>query len=168
MRFPLMAVIAFVAASNSGCRDAPTDPVATLPVEIRAFLRTDSSLVVRSGALVLDDRRADVVVFRVAYGEPQDCQSGCFYAAAIGVRAGDRTGWMEGIGRPPTSAIFRLQPQDSSRFTPAFVDELKARDVNAFFAVAFALACSPNVTVSLRDKLLRENPSLPVPILCPK
>jgi hypothetical protein len=151
------------------CKSSPTDPVASMPDAIRAFLRADPSLVVRSTNLVLDDRTLDVAVFRVTYGEPQDCPSGCFYLDATGVRVGSRLGWTaQGVGSTPTPAVFVVAAEDSLRFTPRLLDDLKTADFYAFTELAFALACSPNTTVSLRTKILRENPNLAVPIYCPK
>ena len=122
-------VIVTIIASVAGCDAGPTDPTATLPADIRDFLKSDPALVVRSGAVVLSDRSADITVFRVSYGEPQDCQSGCFYSSAIGLRVGRQSGWVDGIGQSvPNTSVFRLQPMDSLRFTTAYLDELKARD----------------------------------------
>ena len=152
----------------TACADGPTDPIAALPREIRSFLLSQPSLVVRSSEVVLADQPTDITVFRVTYGEPQDCFSGCFYLSAIGARVGSQTGWMPQIGPAPTPAVFRVEPKDSARFSAALLDELKARDLSAFSAVAFALACSANTAAAVREKLVRENPNLPVPLYCPK
>ena len=157
-----------LAATVFACTSAPTDPAAGLPPDVRAFLRSDQSLIVRSTNLVLEDRGLGVTVFRVQHGEPQDCSSGCFYLTATGVQAGGRTGWVRGFGATPTAAVFPVVSEDSLRFTPRLLDELKAIDRYAFSDLAFALACASNTSASIREKLLRENPTLPVPLYCPK
>ena len=167
MRHSFLVVLAVVTTSLSACTDGPTDPAANLPVVVRAFLKADTSLVVRSTELVFEDRRVDLSVFRVAYGEPTDCFSGCFFQSAVGVRVGDRAGWANGSARPPTTAVFKVQPGDSARFTPAVLDDLKARDIQAFSAVALSLACSPNTSATLRQKIVSENRNLSYPRSCP-
>jgi hypothetical protein len=157
-----------LAVSAFACGSPPTDPAAGLPPEVRTFLRADESLIVRATSLVLEDRALGVTVFRVQHGEPHDCHSGCFYLTATGVRAGGRTGWVRGFGATPTAAVFPLAAEDSVRFTPRLLDELKVRDIYAFGDLAFALACAASTSVSVREKLLRENPTLPVPLYCPK
>lgn len=168
MRTSRFAFALISGVAVSACKPAPVDPVASLPVEVRSFLRVDPSLKVRAGTLVLDDPKAGLAVFRVQYGEPQDCPSGCFFLTATGVRAGGQTGWVRALGEPPTSAVFVLAARDSAYFTAAFLDQLKLRDLYAFSDLAFALACASSTSAVLREKLLRENPNFPVPLYCPK
>ena len=166
MRNALSAVMLVVAVMGTACDRGPTNPLESLPGDVRAFLQADSTLGVRTSTRI-ELVGTDVAVYRISYGAPLDCPSGCFYARALIVRAGGRVGWATYIDPAPNSRVFRVQPQDTSSFTPALLAELRRKDATAYFAVAFMLACSPNIADAVRERIRLETPTLAPPGYCP-
>ncbi len=165
MRNARSIMMLLVAVLGTGCDSGPTNPLESLPGDVRAFLQADSTLGVRTTTRI-ELRRTDVALFRISYGEPLDCPSGCFYARALVVRAGGRIGWATYPDPAPNSRVFRVQPQDTSSFTPALLAELRNKDASAYLAVAFMLACSPNMADAVRERIRAEKPMLaPAPDL---
>ena len=156
-----------IALCVAACDSSPTDSIETLPASIRAFLKSEASLAIRSGAMILENRSSGVAVFRVEYGEALDCPSGCFFASAVGLQAGGRVGWVESVRQSPATPLFRLEPRDSARFSPTLLDVLQADDFRAYRLVAFALACAPNTIATVRQRIVRDFPALNAPAGCP-
>lgn len=167
MRYRFSRVAVLLASLVTACGIGPTNPLETLPGDVRAFLGADPTLGVRKSTRI-KLQSTEVALFRISYGEPLDCLSGCFYATAVVVRAGGRVGWVNYLTPPPNAAVFRVQPQDTTSFTPALLDELRRKDLSAYYDVAFVLACSPNTADALRERILRETPTLAPPVYCPK
>jgi len=167
MRNALSLVMLLMAPLSTACDSGPTNPFESLSSDVRAFLQADSTLGVRKSTRV-ELMGTDVAVYRISYGEPLDCQSGCFYARALVLRAGGRVGWATYLEPAPNSSVFRVQPQDTSSFTPALLAELRGKDASAYFAVAFMLACSPNTADAVRERIRLETPTLAPPSYCPK
>jgi hypothetical protein len=44
--------------------------------------------------VLYEDRKRDLLIFDVQYGEGHDCVAGCFYSHAVGMMYGQMTGWM--------------------------------------------------------------------------
>lgn len=167
MRSAVSTMMLLVAVLGTACDSGPTNPFESLPGDVRAFLQADSTLGVRTSTR-LELMGTDVAIYRISYGEPLDCPSGCFYARALVLRAGGRVGWTTYIDPAPDSRVFRVQPQDTSSFTPTLLAELRRKDASAYSAVAFMLACSPNTPDSVRERIRRETPTLAPPVYCPK
>lgn len=167
MRNALGIVVLLVAVLGTACDIGPTNPFESLPGDVRAFLQADPTLGVRNSTRI-ELMGTDVAVYRISYGEPLDCLSGCFYARALVVRAGGRVGWATYLDPAPNSRVFRVQPQDTSSFSPALLAELRRKDASAYFAIAFMLACSPNMADAVRERIRLETPTLAPPSYCPK
>ena len=167
MRNGLSLVMLPLAVLGTACDSGPTNPLEALPGDVRAFLLADSTLGVRTSARI-ELMGTDVAFYRISYGEPLDCPSGCFYARTLVVPAGGRVGWATYIDPAPHSRVFRVQPLDTSSFTPALLAELRSKDANAYFAVAFMLACSPNTPDAVRERIRLETPTLAPPGYCPR
>jgi len=71
-----------------------------------------------------------VEVFRVKYGQPHDCPSGCFYSSAHGVRSETRVGWLVfndvDSFEPDTSRFFDVTPADSALCRADLWDRMQA------------------------------------------
>ncbi|MBY0492010.1 MAG: hypothetical protein K2R93_19365 [Gemmatimonadaceae bacterium] len=126
--------------SSSACGDSPTDPLSDAPTTVRTFLAADSTLMVRRVVRVPLSAGQQAALYRVYYGEPLDCLSGCFYAEALTLQLGTRIGWVQGGDRLPNASVFVFEASDSDVFTPAVLAELKQRDFYAHRTVTQALA----------------------------
>ncbi|QJR37475.1 hypothetical protein [Gemmatimonas groenlandica] len=167
MRNALGIVVLLVSVLSTACDIGPTNPLESLPGDVRSFLQADPTLGVRKSTPI-ELTGTDVSMYRISYGEPLDCPSGCFYAEALVVRAGGRVGWATYLNPAPNSRVFRVQPQDTSSFTPALLTALRRKDVSAHSAIAFMLACSPNMADAFRERIRLETPTLAPPSYCPK
>jgi hypothetical protein len=166
MRTRSFVALLLLVMSAVACREGTTDPLVSLPREVREFLQADSTLGVRTSARI-ELASPAVALFRVSYGEPLDCLSGCFFASAVVLQIGERVGWVTYLGPAPNANVFQPQPRDTITFTPALLDELRRNDSEAYFAVAFTIACSPNAASSLRERIRRDTPTLAPPSYCP-
>lgn len=137
LRYLMIAATLLV---SSACGDRPTDPFSGAPTAIRSFLATDTTLQVRRVVRVPLSAGQGAMLYRVFYGEPMDCPSGCFYAEALTLQIGSRIGWVQGADRIPNSAAFPFQALDSTIFTAAVLTDLGQRDFYAHRTVTQALA----------------------------
>lgn len=64
------------------------------PPEIRAFVLGQNLVQIRGYEGLLSDPAHDFVAFRVTYGPPQDCPSGCFYVGGWGIKYHQKVGWV--------------------------------------------------------------------------
>lgn len=165
MRNVLRGIMVAVVAMAAGCSLLPTDPLESLPSDVRAFLEADPTLGVRKGERI-DLANPNLSLFRITYGEPLDCPSGCFYATALVMRAPARIGWVRSIQPAPNARVFPVQPQDTATFTTATLKELRRADPSAHSAVTFMLACSPGIPDTMRERILRETPTISL-LYCP-
>lgn len=108
----------------------------------------------------------DVLMYRISYGPPLDCPSGCFYAQAYLAKVGSRVGWLPGASPVPMRRRFPVQAQDSTVFTATVFSQLKDRDANARFALALAIVCAAETPESFRRKLVADVPNANNPQFC--
>jgi hypothetical protein len=72
----------------------------------------------------------DAELFSVAFGEAEDCPSGCVYSGGIGLRRGGKVGWLrfddlrkvDDSGTP----LYDLDDSDAALFAPGFRESLRA------------------------------------------
>ena len=55
---------------------------------------------------LLDYPENEVAVFQVRFGEPQDCESGCVYSAAWGIKNKEKIGWLSMKNKNPIRDAF--------------------------------------------------------------
>lgn len=92
VRHPAAAVAKAAGGGMAAC--PPPDP------RIRRFVDAQHLPDLRGLRVVLDDRAHDVALFGVSFGEEQDWG---LYHGAVGVRAGEQTGWVMFDGQGPDS-----------------------------------------------------------------
>ena len=125
------------------CTDGPTEALARAPSDVRSFLVADTALVVR-GVAQIPLAAKEVLLYRVSYGQPQDCLSGCFYATAHLLRLGPRIGWLERLNEVPNAVAFRFESGDPIILSTDVLADLRRRDIYAYRALTQALS-STNV-----------------------
>lgn len=105
---------------------------------------------------------ADVTIFRVNWGRPLDCTAGCFYSFGIGLRSGDRVGWlrMEDYGgqlAPARIRHFDFTPADPNAYSEEVLRELRAADHWTYhYAFLPALAADEDTPEAVLSRLSRE------------
>ncbi len=163
MRIPLALVVMLFGVI--ACSSSPTDSLSDAPADIQAFLAGDSAVGIRAGTpIVLPG--TDVLMYRISYGPPLDCPSGCFYAQAYLAKVGSRVGWLAGASPVPMRRRFPVQAQDSTVFTATVFSQLKDRDANARFALALAIVCAAETPESFRRRLVADVPHVNNPQFC--
>ncbi|MBS3166942.1 hypothetical protein J4403_01905 [Candidatus Woesearchaeota archaeon] len=82
--------------------------------------------------LLLDIPEKDIKVFDVKYGEPKDCESGCFYSRAVGIKNSDKIGWISISDYDNLDLnklkVYNFDEKDEYLFTKDFFNKLKAKD----------------------------------------
>lgn len=149
---------ALAATALASCADritAPNYPPPSAPV--RKFIHAEGLPLLRTAERVLQYEETEF--FRVHYGRPQDCPSGCFYSAAIGVRLGAKIGWLGFLDldghEPDTTRFFELTPADSALCRAELWGRMQVdRDPHGvlWFSLLPVVARDPD---SPRDALLR-------------
>ena len=97
-------------------------------------------------------------VFKVSYGEPKDCPSGCFYSNATGIKYGDKIGWISINDYDHINVsklvMYDFDTSDTYLFTDDFFLALKTKDdwvyQNAFLP---KLAEDKDVPVQVKEKI---------------
>lgn len=71
-------------------------------------------------------------IFRISYGEPQDCPSGCFYSNATGIKYRDKIGWISINDYDHIDisnlVMYNFDASDAYIYTDDFLSALKTKD----------------------------------------
>ena len=74
----------------------------------------------------------DLKVFKVSYGEPQDCPSGCFFSNATGIKYGNKIGWISINDYDQINVskliMYDFAVSDTYLYTDEFSQLLKSKD----------------------------------------
>ncbi len=123
---------------------SPTQPVSPTPS------KSDSPPVVKSGDSIdnfvknvnfpkssgvnvfINVPAQDLKVFKVRYGEPQDCPAGCFFSNATGIKYGDKIGWISINDYEHINVskiiMYDFAVSDTYLYTDEFSQLLKSKD----------------------------------------
>ncbi|HUH13336.1 MAG TPA: hypothetical protein VMK65_09510 [Longimicrobiales bacterium] len=106
------------AAALAGCEDGvapPTDPV-------RAFVAAADLPRPQPVEEVLRAPALDLSLFRVRWGAPLACRGACYYPSAVGLRYGERVGWLRGEAEDGPASLhppFDFAAGDAPLYQPA-------------------------------------------------
>ena len=122
--------------------ETPFGPVDTFPAEIDSIAAAlpfpDKQPV---AVYFLEQAPGSLWMFRVSYGEPQDCPSGCIWNTAWGIRTSRKIGWFaiddhhSGVD-PSVIDLLSLDRHDADWMTEETFDAVEAADF-LFFRVGF-------------------------------
>lgn len=105
---------------------------------------------------------AGVALFRVSWGRPLDCSAGCFYSFGIGLRSGERVGWLrveDYGGQLKASELRRFDfgPADAAVFSEEVFRHVRAADHWTYqFAFLPALAADEDTPEATLLRISRE------------
>jgi hypothetical protein len=107
------------------------------------------------------------LIFSAAYGEPQDCQAGCFYLGGWGLQYAGRIGWIElqrstGLERVPGD-YYDVRVTDDYLFSDALWDRLRTENVWVMFRIM--LACDGDTPANALERLADRLPAEGWPLL---
>lgn len=114
MRCRTVLFVLSLTVATTGC----SDPSGPLPDDVQAFVRAEGLPKVRTirEVFALDTVR----MYRISYGEPQDCPSGCFYLGGTLLKVGSRIGWIGldswNIQFDSVRRAYLPEARDNSRF----------------------------------------------------
>ena len=159
MRRILATLTCALAAALAGCDDgvAPsTDPV-------RAFVAAADLPRTQPEVEVLRAPALDISLFRVRWGAPLACRTECYYASAVGLRHGERVGWLRAEGESGPALLhpaFDFTEGDAPLYEPATFRLLRGAEPWLFhYAWLPALAADPDLPeealLRVADELLR-------------
>jgi hypothetical protein len=145
----LYAVMVIGTLGMVGC----SDPFAPAPDDVRAFAVSEGLPQIRRVETVRHLRAEDVLFFRVTFGPPRDCPSGCFYDTALGLRHAGEIGWLEVAGTPGVydpsrqhymddrsgRRFFSVSPAHDGLFSASLLDQLLS-DSTLYASLAAFLA----------------------------
>lgn len=178
MRMKGCFLILAAACLLPGCGDV--DILVPPDGEVGQFLQAEPLPEIRSYQPVFAVGAEELNLFRVEYGEPQDCPSGCFFLSAWGMQYGERIGWLDvplDEGAPDTEGLqfFPLSSDDETLFRPSLLTQIENADpylgsvYRLFLAghpaspedglAAIAASIAPHGWLALGWKLL-ENPTV--------
>lgn len=108
--------------------------------------------------IFIDIPEQNLKVFRINYGAPQDCPSGCFYSEATGIKYGDKIGWFSINDHDNINVskliMYDFNASDEYLFTDDFLLALKTKDdwnyQNAFLP---KLAEDKDVPAQVKEKI---------------
>lgn len=163
---------------------SPTQPTSTSAIQsddsISNFVKSANFPKSSDVNIYINLPAQDLKIFRVSYGEPQDCPSGCFNSNATGIQYGNKIGWisindydhidvskliMYDFGASDsylyTDEFFQsLKSKDDWVYQNAFLPELaKDKDVPRNVLLKIANGLSSYIQPSLANNLL-ENPAV--------
>ncbi|HWL39102.1 MAG TPA: hypothetical protein VNO75_02605 [Gemmatimonadaceae bacterium] len=108
-----------------------------------------------------------LVIFSAAYGEPQDCPSGCFYLAGWGLQYAGRIGWIELHRSSDVEFVpgdnYDVRATDEYLFSDALWDRL--RNEYLWGGVRIMLACDGDTPADALERLARRLPGEGWPFL---
>lgn len=143
------ATLLVLAMFVSTCRSAAGPPeddgtlsIEDLPENLQEFASSQVVLPIQSYERIVA-AAPDTFLFRMDWGEPQDCPSGCFYLGAYGLVMGQRLGWVtEGLWFTSTwPEYFRFSPGDSAQLTTEFMETVRVKNKWAYEDLRFRACC---------------------------
>lgn len=73
----------------------PEPPVADVGTDIETFIDNANFPKIWGVSLLINEpQNNNLSVFKVTYGNAQDCESGCFFSKATGIKYGNKIGWV--------------------------------------------------------------------------
>jgi hypothetical protein len=113
----LFAAVLLGMLGIAGC----SDPLAPAGDDVKAFVVSEGLPQLRRVETIRNLQTEDALFFRVTFGPPRDCPSGCFYDTALGLRHGGDIGWLEVTGTPgfydPSRQAY-MEDRSGHRFFP--------------------------------------------------
>ncbi|MBI2653093.1 hypothetical protein HYX00_06510 [Candidatus Woesearchaeota archaeon] len=99
MKKLLFLALAFVVLLiTSGCQpetsSEPNTKRASITPDVNDFVKSYKFPKLREKTLLLNVPEQDFQVFQIQYGEGRDCEAGCFYHFAIGLKYNNKIGWV--------------------------------------------------------------------------
>lgn len=150
----LFILLALFASCDAGIKPN----VVLIPVDVLEFVASQQLPKTQDTEAILHIPDQQVVAFRVQYGEPNDCPSGCFYSVAFGLRYQTKIGWVrvEDYDQNDVSGLtyFDVDSADSHLFSSALWDDLNGAD-SWFYrhALLRAFAKDPDTPVGVLKRL---------------
>lgn len=89
-----------------------------------------------------------IYIFRVQYGEPSDCPSGCFYASAVGIKFNNDIGWLQSYDTANIKRWFfyDVRPSDNYLFSQTFWEDLLNTDQWIYYNALLPVLVKDNDT----------------------
>jgi len=123
--------------------DATTQPISTSDAVMSLFIEKANIPELQDTKILVDDPSHNLKVFKIRYGAPQDCQSGCFYSDATGIEYNEKIGWISVNNYESTDSsnftYYDFDNTDTYLYSPEFFELLDTKDTwvyqNAFLFV---------------------------------
>ena len=123
----ILVTIIFLAQS---CKDKSVEP--EIPSDIAVFVQSQNLPKVQPIKIFLEIQQENLIAFKVSYGEAQDCQSGCFYSIAYGLKVRTKIGWLRinDYDQNDLSHVinYDFDSTETILFSNPFWDQLNAAD----------------------------------------
>lgn len=110
----------------------PSSPVVKPSDDIDSFVKNSNFPKTSNVNVSINIPTQDLKVFKISYGEPQDCPSGCFFSNATGIKYGNKIGWISinnydsiNISR---ATMYDFTASDTYLYTDEFSRLLKSKD----------------------------------------
>jgi hypothetical protein len=159
----LVLTLRLTAGLSLGACDV-TSPEPQLPPAVLAFVTSEALPQAQEPRVSFRDFPTGILLFDVAFGPPQDCLAGCFYASAAGLQIRDRVGWWGGaVVYRPSFQPFDIKSSDTQLFDPGFLQRFRSANSWLYDHFTNFLACDPDTPSELRDRLRDASPYRPFP-----
>ena len=148
----LSLVAACAGVTDPAVRDVPPDVVQFAASRLPKLRSVQSVVSVPSEGFL---------IFFAAYGEPQDCPSGCFYLGGWGLQYAGQIGWIElqrsnGMERVPGD-YYDVRSTDEYLFSDVLWDRIETEYVTVMFRIM--LACDTDTPADALGRLARRLPA---------
>ena len=61
--------------------------------DIESFIKRSNFSDIQNISILQYDREYDITIFKVVYGKPSDCEAGCIFSKAYGIKHKNKIGW---------------------------------------------------------------------------
>jgi hypothetical protein len=129
----LFSVVVVLSSCGNDNSFAPQYPRPTRAV--LDFVRSQEVPDLRSAEQYL--LRGDIEAFVIEYGTPMDCESGCAYRSAYGLRVRSNVGWLKiwenDVFEPDSASYFDVSASNTALFDTALWTEMRdSAELNSF------------------------------------
>jgi len=132
----IVGVASYFFMQKQGGITKPYSPDSPAPIvsdnNIDSFVKKASFPKSSGGSIDINIAAQNLKVFKVSYGEPQDCPSGCFYSNATGIKYGNKIGWISINDYDHINVskliMYDFDASDTYLYTDEFSQLLKSKD----------------------------------------
>lgn len=129
--FAILVIIILIVGYIQQTKPPDQPPLKPIDSDIETFVNSFNFPKLQGINILIDVSKYDTQVFQISYGEPHDCEAGCFYSKATGIKHNNKIGWIS-INNYDDFDVSKLtmydfDSDDSYIFTDDFFKKLKSK-----------------------------------------